>query len=296
MTLHYQAPDNITGYSLRPQHPKIKLAVKYIEEHINESISMDMLLELTNLSYSHFNYLFKQGTGFPPKNYVYLRSMHRAAQFLVCGESVSKVAKRYGYNKLGNFTRAFTNTFGISPQSYIKVMTEKQVEPEIRFLEGRFLVGFRFDAPTGKFNYLDHAAYWQHQHFDPEQATVYNVFAPAENGEAGVWVPMGLDGNSTACYIYGVPVKSNTAVPKELSSVLLRSGNYALFEVPAGITFADSADNLRAMLRYALHGWLPASDYFLDDSTPIIEYYHGEKIHLAIPLKEQLPIDTIERE
>ena len=68
---------------------------------------------------SDFTRLFKEATGLPPHQYVILRRVERAKQFLQAGTdlSLTEVALRAGFSDQSHFSRHFKRFVGVTPGS-----------------------------------------------------------------------------------------------------------------------------------------------------------------------------------
>ncbi|MCQ2405959.1 MAG: AraC family transcriptional regulator [Oscillospiraceae bacterium] len=280
-----------TGYELKPQNEKIKLALRYIDEHLEEKISIEDLLEVTGYAYHYFCHQFKIGTGFSVKNYLTVRKLHHATRLLLSGTKHSDTAHICGYNNSAEFSRAFKNHFGISPREYLKKHSPSEKRtPIICHLEAKSVIGYRFEAPDDpNFKPIEHGAFWAFQSFDQSYSEVYNIFDPVRHGECGLWVPEAYCGNTEPFYVYGTPVDYANAVPDFFTEVRLKAGDYALFKIDAAESFADLSRNVRETYSYAICRWLPSSGRYLDNSTPIVEYYHGDEAYVSVPLLAQEP-------
>jgi AraC-like DNA-binding protein len=73
----------------------------YIEEHLTESISLEALAELVDLSACYFCRAFGQSLGMPPQRYQLSRRIERAKALLAKhAASVTEVGLTVGYNAL----------------------------------------------------------------------------------------------------------------------------------------------------------------------------------------------------
>jgi AraC family transcriptional regulator len=91
-------------------------AVNYMEEHILEEPSMDMLGKLAGCSSHHFQRIFTYIAGVTLSEYIRRRRMSLAAVDLKeGGYKVIDVAMKYGYDSPTAFNRAFQAVHGISP-------------------------------------------------------------------------------------------------------------------------------------------------------------------------------------
>jgi AraC-like DNA-binding protein len=97
--------------------PKIQQILSYINENLNDELSVDQLAERVYLSKYHFMRLFKAQTGSTVHAYVRQRRLLYAARLIREGSSVGKAAADSGFGDYSAFHRAFRETFGISPGS-----------------------------------------------------------------------------------------------------------------------------------------------------------------------------------
>ncbi|WP_204787543.1 AraC family transcriptional regulator [Paenibacillus oryzisoli] len=103
--------------------PRIVKVCAYIQEHAYESLPLEKLAAHVYLSGSHFSYLFRKEMGQPPSQYVRNHRIQISEELLVQTDlSINEISRRVGYNELSEFSRAFRNTAGMSPQAYRKQM------------------------------------------------------------------------------------------------------------------------------------------------------------------------------
>ena len=73
------------------------------------------LAEMANLSDDQLRRDFLRHTGMLPKNYIEQFKMHRAAELLHGGASITDTAEKLGYRDVYHFSRRFKSRFGVSP-------------------------------------------------------------------------------------------------------------------------------------------------------------------------------------
>lgn len=99
----------------------IEQALDFIEEHLAEEISTEELASTVCLSPFYFQRLFKRLVKKPVQEYVKLR---RLAKVIECLKSTDQrildIALDYGFSSHANFTRAFKETYGMTPEQYRK--------------------------------------------------------------------------------------------------------------------------------------------------------------------------------
>ncbi len=98
---------------------KIKPAIEYINQHFTESIYIDRLADLCNLSQSHFRRLFVRVTGFSPIQYKN-SILYSAARNLIKNEqiSISDVSYTLNFPDVYSFSKFFKKHAGISPRKF----------------------------------------------------------------------------------------------------------------------------------------------------------------------------------
>ena len=93
----------------------------YIQNHLDEAISLDSLAEVANFSPFHFHRMFTGMVGESVKAHVRRLRLERAAlQLLSSRQSILEIALGAGYETHETFTRAFSAMFGDSPSVFRK--------------------------------------------------------------------------------------------------------------------------------------------------------------------------------
>lgn len=79
---------------------------------------LEALASSLGTSYSRLRSVFKQETGFAPREFENMVRLNRARDLLISGDGhVSKVAETLGYSSVSYFSRAFRKAFDRSPQN-----------------------------------------------------------------------------------------------------------------------------------------------------------------------------------
>ncbi len=99
----------------------IKQAIRYMNEHLFEQLTVTMIADAVNLSSSHFSRQFKRYTGYSPYEYIVLRRLDKAKYMLTSTTlTVKEIAYHIGYNSEENFIHSFQKNVGISPTLFRK--------------------------------------------------------------------------------------------------------------------------------------------------------------------------------
>ncbi|HEY5773238.1 MAG TPA: AraC family transcriptional regulator, partial [Chitinophagaceae bacterium] len=94
-------------------------AILFMQEHINDNISLGDLSSQYNYSVSRFSNLFKQKTGYAPIDYFVQMKMQKACQQLnFTTRSVKDIAFSMGFDDPYYFSKRFRTVIGMSPKKY----------------------------------------------------------------------------------------------------------------------------------------------------------------------------------
>lgn len=99
----------------------IMKAIKYIDGHFSESISLEEISRVALLSQSYFSYLFKLITNKTFVEYLNSKRIEHAMDLLRNSDKlVVDVCFEAGFKNVNHFNRTFKNTVGLSPTEYRK--------------------------------------------------------------------------------------------------------------------------------------------------------------------------------
>lgn len=89
--------------------------LKYIDEHLEETLTIEMLARVAGYSEYHFIRVFKDCMNTTVMEYVCKRRLIKASEEILLGEKIIDVAIQYGWQSHSGFTKAFTKEFGFYP-------------------------------------------------------------------------------------------------------------------------------------------------------------------------------------
>ena len=99
----------------------VQLALRYVERHYGEDITVADMAKSTGLNPSYFGRLFKESTGRTPQQHLIHFRMTKAAELLkLTALSVGEVGAAVGYPNQLHFSRAFKAVHGLSPREWRK--------------------------------------------------------------------------------------------------------------------------------------------------------------------------------
>jgi len=128
---------NRDATDLRPSTvARVTRAVRMIEEHHGEDLTIARLAHEARLSPYHFLRTFEGVTGVTPHQYARRMRLRDAATRLASGdEKVLDIAFDCGFGDVSNFNRAFRGEFGVSPRKYRSLAGRAWPCPAKDFLE-----------------------------------------------------------------------------------------------------------------------------------------------------------------
>jgi AraC family transcriptional regulator len=116
---------NASTKEIRSERPsglapwQLRLAVRYLEEHLTEEISLSELASLTRLSGSRFARAFKASTGLPPYTWLLKQRIDKAKELLAAdSEPLASIAIRLGFADQSHFGKAFRRFAGSTPRAW----------------------------------------------------------------------------------------------------------------------------------------------------------------------------------
>lgn len=102
-------------------HRVIMQARDYIQSHYMQSITLQELATLANLSPYHFSRLFRDVIGLPPHAYLNQVRVDKARALLKSGMLIADVAVAVGFTDQSHLTRRFKRVLGVTPGRYMPV-------------------------------------------------------------------------------------------------------------------------------------------------------------------------------
>jgi AraC family transcriptional regulator len=124
---HYSLQQPKTKSTLRESSDTaLSNILEYIEMHLDQELTLDILANQIQLSPQYFAQTFKQLTGTSPYQYVIQQRIERAQHLLLhSDDSIAQVSLKVGFQDQSRFTKMFRARVGVSPRQYRKVTLEK---------------------------------------------------------------------------------------------------------------------------------------------------------------------------
>jgi AraC family transcriptional regulator len=116
-----QKPDHRGGLPIA----RLRKVEDYVHAHLAESISIEMMAELAELSPFHFCRVFKQATGMSPLQFVTRERMLQAQRLIrETPRNLIEIGLEVGYTSPSYFAQVFRRTVGKSPSDFRNALRE----------------------------------------------------------------------------------------------------------------------------------------------------------------------------
>lgn len=97
-------------------------AVRYMEDHLTESLSLDALADHVGLTKYYLAHMFTKSMGISPGRYFTNMRIQNAKRLLqTTHDSIEEIADRCGFDSASNFTRLFKNVTGMTPSAFRRI-------------------------------------------------------------------------------------------------------------------------------------------------------------------------------
>ncbi len=249
----------------------------YIEDHIEEEISIEELAKVSCHSFFHFHRIFHMVVGETVYKYVRRLRLEKAASKLRYTEHpITDIAMDTQYDTPSAFTRAFKQAIGHSPRNYrtlykeVNAMNNKISElPKISpdKMEKTEDLNLLFIRKLGEYSesgsqaWINMHAFIDENHLDRTKIRYFGI----THDDPNVTTEDKLRYDACILAPKNVPPKGN------VGRQVLRGGKYAVF------THSGSYDGIDQTYDRIFFKWLPDSKENLDETRPCFaEYFNIE--------------------
>jgi AraC family transcriptional regulator len=102
---------------------KLRQAVNYINEHLDQNLTLAEIAAAVRMSPNYFASLFKQSTGLTPHQYVMKCRIEKAKQLLHHQQlTLVEICQEVGFTSQSHFTRVFRQHTKTTPKAYRKAL------------------------------------------------------------------------------------------------------------------------------------------------------------------------------
>ncbi|MDC8004152.1 AraC family transcriptional regulator [Aureisphaera galaxeae] len=102
----------------------LRKALTHFEENYHRPILVEELSDLTCMSESHFQRLFKSNIGIAPMRYLLNLRIEKAKEYIKTKDSFSEVAYETGFYDQSHFNKYFKTSVGMIPKRYADLIKE----------------------------------------------------------------------------------------------------------------------------------------------------------------------------
>lgn len=103
------------------EYPFSSRVIHYMEENIQQNMTLEQLASYFKYSASHFSMLFQKEAGVSPINFFIRLKIQHACQYIeLTNLKLSEISVKLGFEDAAYFSRVFTKIMGISPSAYRK--------------------------------------------------------------------------------------------------------------------------------------------------------------------------------
>lgn len=102
------------------ENERISAAKEYINLHLSEKITLDVLSEAIYTDKFYLSHLFKKECGMSITDYISMQRVALAKKLIIGGASATEAFSECGFNDYSSFYRAFKKLSGKSPNEFFK--------------------------------------------------------------------------------------------------------------------------------------------------------------------------------
>lgn len=105
----------------------VREAIRYLDEHLAEPVSLREVADRLHLNASYFSVLFKEQTGLTFSDYLTRRRVQRAKELLAGTRlPIQEIAERVGYQSAKYFAKVFRSLESVSPGQYRQNLADSE--------------------------------------------------------------------------------------------------------------------------------------------------------------------------
>jgi AraC family transcriptional regulator len=99
---------------------KLRQVIEYINDHLEQDLSIDAIAASIQMSPYYFSRLFKQSTGVSPYQYIIQCRVNRAKRLLHQGLTIAETAYLVGFANQSHLNRHFKRWVGVTPKVFLQ--------------------------------------------------------------------------------------------------------------------------------------------------------------------------------
>jgi AraC-like DNA-binding protein len=115
----------VKNYSRIGNSSVVQLSLDYIDANYQDSLTLDLLAKLCNVTGSYLSTVFKKETGVTVTDYIHKTRVRQSLILLnTTSLSIQEIAQRCGYSDVNYFIRTFKKYQQLTPKAYRKMIQE----------------------------------------------------------------------------------------------------------------------------------------------------------------------------
>ncbi len=252
--------------------------VQYIEEHLQEAITMKKLARIVGISENSLQRIFHFIAGISLTEYIKNRRLSKAFEEIrETNTKIMNIALKYQYNSNISFSRSFKKLFGITPMECRNRSIPYQQFPIITF-KPQFYEVLNFEVKDLE----QQEIYCYEVKAEKQEDLLYKIRELYQSlKEKGIHQKLKKEKqyaisyykNGVNYYAVGSKTQYTSKTKKKIPA-----GKYAIFEVGT----REQKDIVKAEEKVYTQ-WLKSTNINVDEDYTI-EYYIGENCYLCIPI------------
>ncbi|MDQ0428931.1 AraC family transcriptional regulator [Planomicrobium stackebrandtii] len=280
----------------------LQRAIDYMEEHMEDPVTIDQIAKQANSSVFHFQRTFSILTDCSVAEYLRRRRLTLAAQELSATDrKIIDIAYKYGYDTPEAFAKAFRRQHGVTPsearknlgklQAFNRLVIQvnlKGVDPmKYRIVEKESFqaVGMKreFSLSNGE-NMAGIPQMWQ----ELNQAGTSSTIAQLNDGDIKGLLGICADYQDGGTMDYWIAAESTASVPEGFSRLEVPASKWGVFEVHGAMP-----DAMPKVWKQIFSEWFPSNQYENAGTAELEVYPEGDPYsedyvsEIWIPLKSK---------
>lgn len=279
----------------------VAAAIEYIENHITEDLTVDLVAEQVNYSSFYFQKGFAMLCGFSLAEYIRNRKLALAGNDIATSDArIIDIAMKYGYDSPDSFAKAFSRFHGVAPMVARKehVMLKSFAPLKIKLsLEGGYLMDYKIEkkeafkvlANKKVFSYENAKEvvplFWQEHYKEGLGKWI--------SGQYGINIDVTM-GNDSFDYLIADDYKDGMEVPEALEVCEIPEFTWAVFPCvgPCPKTLQDANIKIFTEWLPALKEYEFAAGYCVEMYDDPMKYKNGTQddnyyCEIWIPVKQK---------
>ncbi|HMG33263.1 MAG TPA: AraC family transcriptional regulator [Blastocatellia bacterium] len=115
-------------YDGRFSDRRLREVLSFIEDNMNQDVSLTAIAQVAGISVSHLKTLFRESMGVPVHQYLIRRRLERAKTLIGEGKlSINQIALETGFTHQSHLARHMKRVLGVSPKTLRKMLAELPV-------------------------------------------------------------------------------------------------------------------------------------------------------------------------